>query len=116
MTSVVGLLAAFGVGPYLGGIGGGSSTFGVLGGIAILLFFFNLMWVVYVFGAEITKVYADFIEFGDVVAPHERAESRFAASLEEAQAQLGEPDPPASLVKTGAAALVLGFLMGRRRR
>jgi TM2 domain-containing membrane protein YozV len=61
-----GLLAAFGVGQYLGGFGSGSSTFGVLGGMAILLFFFNLMWVVYLFGAEVTKVYADYLEFGDV--------------------------------------------------
>ena len=115
-TSVVGLLAAFGVGQYLGGIGGGSSTFGVLGGIAILLFFFNLMWIVYVFGAEVTKIYADYLEFGDVVAPHEREESRFKERLDEAQGQPGEPELPENVVRTGIVALVLGFLIGRRRQ
>lgn len=108
-TALVGLVAAWGVGQYLSRAGGGG-TLGVLGGLAVLLIFFNLMWLVFLFGAEITKVYADYLTFGDIKQPSERAESRFAA----------EPEPvatrPAPLGT--AAALFVGFavgLFGRKR-
>src|SRR5690606_10048572 len=110
-TALAGLLAAFGVGQYLSTVGTDSSTFGVLGGIAILLFFFNLMWVVYVFGAEVTKVYADYLDFGDVVAPHERAASRFV----EPAAPAAEPLPP-TVVNAGVFGFLAGLLVGRRRK
>ncbi len=114
-TAVSGLVAAFLVGQYLGTFASGSSTFGVLGGLAILLFFFNLMWVVYVFGAEVTKVYADYLEFGDVVAPHERAESRFAESVEQALRDEQRTSPP-GVVNAGLFGFVAGLVMGALRR
>ncbi|MDX1448358.1 MAG: YhjD/YihY/BrkB family envelope integrity protein, partial [Acidimicrobiia bacterium] len=114
-TAVAGLLAAFGVGQYLGSFGSGSSTFGVLGGIAILLFFFNLLWIVYLFGAEVTKVYADYLDFGDVVAPHEREESRFyesvSADLQDQQRRL-----PPDRVDVGVFAFLAGLIVGWRQR
>lgn len=114
-TAVVGLLAAFGVGQYLGSFGSGSSTFGVLGGIAILLFFFNLLWVVYLFGAEVTKVYADYLEFGDVVAPHDREESRFYESVSEA-IRGEQRRPPPRVVDAGVFAFLAGLVIGWRKR
>jgi len=71
-TGIAGLAAAFLVGVYLGQAGA-SRTLGALGGLAVLLFFFNLMWMVYVFGAEVTKTYSDYLEYGDIVQPSLRA-------------------------------------------
>lgn len=114
-TAIVGLLAAFGVGQYLGSFGSGSSTFGVLGGIAILLFFFNLMWTVYLFGAEVTKVYADYLEFGDVVPPHERAESRFTEAVQESLLRERRAAPPRT-ANASVLAFLVGLVVGWRRR
>jgi membrane protein len=104
ITALVGLPAAYLVGLFLGEIGG-SGTLGALGGIAILLFFFNLMWQVYLFGAELTKVYADSLVAGGGVA-------------ETAPPPATEPVGEASRVEPGLAGafgLLLGFVMGRRR-
>ncbi|MFP5332478.1 MAG: YihY/virulence factor BrkB family protein [Acidimicrobiia bacterium] len=114
-TALIGLLAAFGVGQYLSSFASGSSTFGVLGGIAILLFFFNLLWVVYLFGAEVTKVYVDYLEFGDVVAPHEREESRFYEAVT-AAVRDEQRRPPPKVVDTGVFAFLAGLVIGMRRR
>ncbi len=83
VTSVLALFAAFLLGTYLGRVAG-SGTLGALGGVAVLLFFFYLMWIVYVFGAELTKVYADYLRFGDIVNPtaRERREAAFRALIE----------------------------------
>lgn len=74
-TALLGLTAAFLVGFYLNTVGN-TGTLGALGGVAILLFFFNLMWVVYLFGVEVTKVYADYLEYGDIPQPGERGSDR----------------------------------------
>lgn len=114
-TALAGLVAAFLVGQYLGTFTSGSSTFGVLGGLAILLFFFNLMWAVYLFGAEITKVYADYLDFGDVVPPHERAESRFVESVENSLRTEARKSPPGT-VNASVFAFVAGLVLGWRKR
>ncbi|MEX0757170.1 MAG: YihY/virulence factor BrkB family protein, partial [Acidimicrobiia bacterium] len=114
-TSLSGLLSAFLVGQYLASFGSGSSTFGVLGGLAILLFFFYLMWIVYLFGAEVTKVYADYLEFGDVMPPHQRAESRFVAEVTESVASAARRSPPGT-VNASVFAFLTGLAMGWRRR
>src|SRR5690606_15564901 len=80
-TAIISRLGAFGVGLYLRGPGSGGAL-GALGGVAILLFFFNLMWAIYLFGAEVTKVYADFLEYGDLKQPSEREREREAARWE----------------------------------
>lgn len=114
-TALAGLAAAFLVGQYLGRFASGSSTFGVLGGLAILLFFFNLMWAVYVFGGEVTKVYADYLEFGTVVPPNERAESRFAGEVAETVREEHRRPPP-NVVDASIVAFVVGWVIGSLRR
>lgn len=114
-TALIGLSAAFGVGTYLN-TAGSTGTLGALGGVAILLFFFNLMWFVYLFGAEVTKVYSDYIRFGDVMQPTERERlSRVAGDLQPGQeaAAIAEPAPPSRSFLAGAA---FGWLLGRSRR
>lgn len=99
-TAVVGLLGAFGVGFYLERFGGGGAL-GAIGGVVILLFFFNLMWIIYLFGAEVTKVYTDYLAHGDIRAPHLRPE--------------GPPEhPPLSPPRSdsGARLGILGFAAG----
>ncbi len=70
-TALSGLSAAALVGLYLNQAGG-TGTLGALGGAAILLFFFYLLLIVFVFGAEVTTVYADYLRHGDVAPPSER--------------------------------------------
>jgi membrane protein len=117
-TALAGLAAAYLVGEYLGRFAANSTTFGALGGLAILLFFFNLMWVVYVFGAEVTKVYADYLEFGTVEPSHLRAESRFAERVEDAVrlAHEGARQTPPKVVEASVFAFLVGMVLGRRRR
>ena len=106
-TALTGLTAASLVGIYLSRAAG-TGTLGALGGAAILLFFFYLLLIVFVFGAEVTKVYADYLVHGDVVPPSERtagpADPVTAASLGiSAEAQ------PA---KQGLGAFVVGLAIG----
>lgn len=118
-TAVAGLLGAFLVGTYLGNFGA-SGTLGAVGGVAILLFFFNLMWMIYLFGAELTKVYGDFLEHGDVMAPSQReTTSQRARALsardESVHDESGRAESPA---RSGIMAFVVGLVTGwvARRR
>ncbi len=118
-TAAVGLIAAFLVGIYLGNAGG-TGALGALGGAAILLFFFNLMWAVYLFGAEVTKVYSDYLQFGDIVRPSVRA-SRQQLERSPHPVSRAQPDgaDAESVAKAGVVAFILGgvfgWLGGRRR-
>jgi membrane protein len=114
-TALVGLTAAFLVGFYLTRAGS-TGTLGVLGGVAILLFFFNLMWAVYVFGAEVTKVYVDYLEHGDVQLPHEREGAVRAVPFDGGRLS-SEAEAP-SARKAGFLGLVVGAVLGwtARRR
>lgn len=105
-TAVVGLLGAFGVGLYLRGPGSGGAL-GALGGIAILLFFFNLMWAIYLFGAEVTKVYADYLAHGDLKQPSVRERE-----LEEARWDALRSAQPESSARTGLVAFAIGLVTG----
>ncbi len=107
VTALIGLVAAFLVGTYLGR-GAGTGTLGVLGGLAILLLFFNLMWTVYLFGAEVTKVYTDYLEFGDIVQPSERADG-----LDAHAAPPRRPEVSPQIGFGAAAAMVVGMIIGR---
>lgn len=107
-TAIISLLGAFGVGLYLRGPGSGGAL-GALGGLAILLFFFNLMWAIYLFGAEVTKVYADFLEYGDLKQPSEREREQEAARWEAATTANTEPESP---TRTGIVAFVIGLVTG----
>src|SRR5690606_17108458 len=107
-TAIISLLGAFGVGLYLRGPGSGGAL-GALGGVAILLFFFNLMWAISLFGAEVTKVYADFLEYGDLKQPSEREREREAARWEAVTTANPQPESPA---RTGIVAFVIGLVSG----
>jgi membrane protein len=106
-TAIVGLVAAFVVGTYLTRFGG-SGTLGALGGLAILLFFFGLMWTVYLFGAEVTQVYARSLSGEPPVRPS-RARAPQETAEDEADGRLS-----ASGVLSFLVGLVIG-LSGRRR-
>lgn len=103
-TAVVGLVAASLVGTYLSRFAS-RGTLGALGGVAVLLFFGYLMWQVYLFGAELTKVYADYLGTGEVRA------SEVEVLDGEQPAARGEPMPASRALVVG---LLIG-LLGRRR-
>lgn len=107
LTALSGLLAAYLVGIVIGAVGD-EGTLGALGGVAILLFFFNLMWQVYLFGAEVTKVLAGELRVGDPEMLPRGA--GLQSSVETAEG------PTASAGVAGIFGLVLGFALGRRHR
>ena len=111
VTAIIGLLAAFLVGVYLSNTGT-TGTLGALGGVAILLFFFNLMWAVYLFGAEVTKVYADYLRYGDIALPSELSQGPAPVTGERAPS---EPNRRTDATKVFAVGALIGWLMGRRR-
>ena len=106
-TALIGLLAAYLVGTIIGRVGD-SGTLGALGGVAVLLFFFNLMWQVYLFGAEVTKVYADeLLAAGSVRLTPGSGSGQSVDTVAQSSAGSG---------LAGMFGLVLGYLLGRRRR
>lgn len=121
-TAVIGLAASYGVGWYLSRDQGGDgvSTLAVAGGLAILLFFFNILWTVYLFGAEVTKVYADYLRYGDILQPTEREERRADVAREARDAALSRGPSRLTrltvLAETGVFAFVSGWIVGRFRR
>ncbi len=109
-TALLGLTAAFLVGTYLN-TAAATGTLGALGGVALLLFFFSLMWTVYLFGAEVTKVYADFLQYGDIQQPSERKAEPVAERVA-APATAAESTAPTAAFAAGA---LVGVLWGRSR-
>ena len=106
-TALIGLLAAYLVGTIIGRVGD-SGTLGALGGVAVLLFFFNLMWQVYLFGAEVTKVYADeLLTAGSVRLTPGSGSEQSVDTVAQSTAGSG---------LAGMFGLALGYLLGRRRR
>jgi membrane protein len=104
-TALAALLGAYLVGFYLSRFGAGGAL-GAIGGVAVLLFFFNLMWSIYLFGAELTKVYDDYLEHGDIRAPSHRARLAVAASRPE------EGPPATSPLRHGIMAFLIGLVTG----
>ncbi len=107
-TALMGLTAAFLVGTYLN-TAGTTGTLGALGGVAILLFFFNLLWITYLYGAEVTKVYADYLQYGDIQPPSERGSPDRARSGADSSAVVEADSRTAPFV----AGVVVGWLVGR---
>jgi len=118
-TAAAGLIAAFLVGIYLTRAGS-TGTLGALGGLAVLLFFFSLMWTVYLFGAEVTKVYADYLEYGDIVQPSLRQNRR--SSADDSMPPMAPASVPAGRAATrrrtepSLLAFVAGLAIGRFTR
>lgn len=104
-TSIVGLIGAFLVGAYLSSDFATGGALGAVGGVAILLFFFNLMWVIYLLGAEVTKVYLRRLETGSAAlepAPTVPAETLVG----------GMPPKAESPLRTGVVAFFIGLFTG----
>jgi membrane protein len=119
-TAIAGLSAAALVGVYLDRAGG-TGTLGALGGAAILLFFFYLLWIVFIFGAEVTKVYSDYLVYGDIVQPSERPDraQQFNAGtpgriVPAAGEEAARPQPRSTEVASFVSGALLGWLLGRR--
>ncbi|NND02069.1 MAG: YihY/virulence factor BrkB family protein [Acidimicrobiia bacterium] len=110
-TAITGLTAASLVGVYLSRAAG-TGTLGALGGAAILLFFFYLLFIVFVFGAEVTKVYADYLTHGDVVAPSQRSAPRGLADLPSDDQRTGEQPSAGGQTSQGVAAFLAGLAVG----
>lgn len=106
-TSVAFLSAAYGTGLYFRF--GGSSAATVAGSIFIILLLAFVLSAVFLFGAEVTKVYNDYLENGDVVRPNERM-----ARDSGPEATIGEPEPSVPLA--AVFAFLGGLFLGWRRR
>lgn len=115
-TAFAGLAGAFGVGFYLSNFGS-NGALGAIGGAAILLFFFNLMWIIYLFGAEVTKVYADFLQHGDVMSPSQRTDTSERVRQLAASTPGGEKSVPAPM-RSATTGFLVGLVTGwaARRR
>ncbi|MCP3974264.1 MAG: hypothetical protein GY720_07210 [bacterium] len=114
-TALIGLTAAFGVGLYLN-TAGTTGTLGALGGIAILLFFFNLMWFVYLYGAEVTKVYTDYLRYGDVMQPTERERLQLAQGFVRPERDGDAMPEQISASRSFLTGAAFGWLLGRGGR
>ena len=80
VTAIVFAAGAIGVGYYFslqadGGDGAGFSAGGFAGGAVLILFTVFILAQIFLFGAEFTKTYADYVRHGDVVQPSVRAEN-----------------------------------------
>lgn len=98
-TSVAFLAAAYGTGLYFSV--SGTSAAGVAGSIFIILLLAFVLSSVFLFGAEVTKVYDDYLEHGDVMQPERRHGEETAPEV-----VVADPPEPAPI------AAVLGFLGG----
>jgi membrane protein len=103
-TALVGIVAASLVGTYLS-VFSRTGSLAALGSVAVLLFFGFLMWQVYLFGAELTRVYADYLQHGEIRGPG------FQEPPTEEPAPRSEPMPASRALVAG---LLIG-LLGRRR-
>lgn len=102
-TSVAFLAAAYGAGLYFSE--SGSTAAGVAGSIFIILLLAFILSSVFLFGAEVIKVYDDYLDNGEVSRPSERVE---------VEAVVEEPDRPLPLA--AFFAFVAGLFVGWRRR
>ena len=98
-TTIAFLIATYVMGLYFDWSEDTSVT-AVIGSIFVILLLAYVLSSVFLFGAIMTRVYADFLEHGDVMQPAER-ENLLLAS---------EPDPEE--VEKASNAAVLGFLGG----
>ncbi|MEA1902039.1 MAG: YhjD/YihY/BrkB family envelope integrity protein, partial [Actinomycetota bacterium] len=99
-TAIVFLLAAYGIGLYFAW-DEDTSAFTVAGSVFVVLLMAFVLAGVFLFGAQVTKVYADYLAEGDVMQPSLRERA-----LSEPNAIVAEPAPPVP------KAAVLGFLGG----
>lgn len=106
-TSVAFLAAAYGTGLYFSQSGTSVAT--AAGSIFVVLLLAYVLSAVYLFGAEVTKVYNDYLESGDVTRPNVRQ-----ATHEVPEVVVAEPREPVPLAAIGA--FLSGLFVGWWRR
>jgi membrane protein len=106
-TSVAFLAAAYGTGLYFRF--GGTLAATVAGSIFIILLLAFILSTVFLFGAEVTKVYADYLDRGEVTRPNEKARRSTGP-----ESVVGEPEPSVPLA--AVFAFLGGLFLGWRRR
>ncbi|MFV1962359.1 MAG: YihY/virulence factor BrkB family protein [Acidimicrobiia bacterium] len=107
-TAVVFLVAAYGTGLYFAWEDG-ASALSVAGSFFVLLLLAYVLASVFLFGAEVTKVYNDFLDAGDIKSPSLRdKETAHAPDMVVA-------DPPEALPVTAILAFLGGLFVGWRR-
>ena len=105
-TSLAFLAAAYGVGLYFSWEGDASAT-QVAASLFVVLLLAFVMAMVFLFGSEVTKVYDDYLDNGDVRPPSARDEHR-------PDIVVSEPERPLPLA--AVLAFFAGLLVGWRRR
>lgn len=105
-TSVAFLAAAYGTGLYFRL--SSPSAAGVAGSIFVILLFAFVLAAVYLFGAEVTKIYNDYLDRGDVRRPNERD-----LSYDGPDVVVAEPAQPLPLA--AIFAFLGGLFVGWRR-
>ena len=105
-TSVSFLAAAYGTGLYFRLTG--SSAAGVAGSIFVILLLAFVLAAVFLFGAEVTKVYDDYLGKGDVEPPSARRSGHQGPDV-----VVTEPSPPLPLA--AVFAFIGGLFVGWRR-
>jgi membrane protein len=106
-TAVVFLLAAYGVGVYFQ-IFGAASALGFAGSFVVVLFLAYFLSMVFLYGAEVTKVYADRLE--------ERAAPPVSRRLYSEDPQVVVAEPGAGIPQAAFIAFLVGLIAGWRRR
>lgn len=105
-TSVAFLAAAYGVSLYFAWDSDTSAS-QVAASLFVILLLAFVLAAVFLFGAEVTKVYDDYLGNGDVQSPSER-------SPERPEVVVSEPEPSVSLATV--LAFLAGWFIGWRRR
>lgn len=121
LTGALFVIGAFGLGLYFSAQGGeeGFSATGFAGGFVLILFLVFLLAQIFLFGAEFTKVYADFVEHGDIVRPSERErrmERRRRERMEKTSPGRLKLQEAGALADVGFVSFVVGFVIGWFRR
>ncbi len=107
-TSVAFLAAAYGASLYFR-ISGPSAA-GVAGSIFVILLLAFILSAVYLFGAEVTKIYNDYLEKGVIERPNGAERTQEDAQTDIVVREPSEPLPLAALL-----AFLGGLFLGRRR-
>ena len=118
VTAIVFAAGAIGVGFYFslqadGGDGAGFSAGGFAGGAVLILFTVFILAQIFLFGAEFTKAYADYVRHGDVMQPSVRVENaKPDISADEVRAAATTD----LIARVGVFAFLAGMVIGYFRR
>ena len=118
VTAIVFAVGALGMGAYFSvratnGDGVAFSAGGFAGGAVLILFLVFVLAQIYLFGAEFTKVYADYVDHGDIMQPSLREEAgRPDISADEVRAAATRD----LIASVGVFAFLAGLVVGWFRR